>query len=334
MAPSASAVAGQAARVEELRGECAKAFVHYKKGNLTQATNLVKNLLARHPANPLPHNVYVRLSHLLALEQKKQPAVDVTQFERATEAMKACPDSLLPSLLFAQLTYDFPPPENMSGTDGVLAGLRRWVADAAAMPLNNAAADIEYAKAIATFDESALLFFPDVRECADSAAYRSAALANLAKAPAMITDLHREAERLAKNNPGQSVRAHFIDLRDAEHAAETARAAPARAGARGDAPGDGGRGRGARPSGGGGGLARVRRPRRRQCAAFDRRAAGAWGRRREEDPSPGKELPGAQRRCGQRGRRHAPEGAPQVRGLRRARRAPHDLPAVPRRSVL
>jgi len=32
-----------------------------------------------------------------------------------------------------------------------------------------------YVKSIATFDKDALLFFPDVLECADPAAYRSAA---------------------------------------------------------------------------------------------------------------------------------------------------------------
>jgi hypothetical protein len=96
-------------------------------------------------------------------------------------------------------------------------------ASAAAIPLNTA--DLEDAKAIATLDEEVftLALLPDVRECADSAAYRYQALANLTKVPAMITDLNREVKNLAKNNPGQSALAHSIGLRDAEHAAEAAR---------------------------------------------------------------------------------------------------------------
>jgi hypothetical protein len=68
-----------------------------------------------------------------------------------------------------------------------------------------------------------LAIFPDVRECADSAAYRSQALACLAKAPALIMDLHREAESLARRNSAPSKLARFIRLRDAGHAAEAAR---------------------------------------------------------------------------------------------------------------
>jgi len=68
-----------------------------------------------------------------------------------------------------------------------------------------------------------LALFPDVRECADSASYRREALTCLAKASALITDLHRQAESLAKNTPGQYEMDHFIGLRDTEHAAEAAR---------------------------------------------------------------------------------------------------------------
>jgi outer membrane protein assembly factor BamD (BamD/ComL family) len=66
MDPSTSTAAGQAARDEELRGECVKAFAHYKKGNLTQAVELVQKLLARHPAHPLLHFAYMRLAHAVS----------------------------------------------------------------------------------------------------------------------------------------------------------------------------------------------------------------------------------------------------------------------------
>jgi hypothetical protein len=39
MDPCTSAAVEEAARDEELRGECAEAFEHYKKGNLTRATD-------------------------------------------------------------------------------------------------------------------------------------------------------------------------------------------------------------------------------------------------------------------------------------------------------
>ena len=83
-------------------------------------------------------------------------------------------------------------------------------------PLN--AADLEYAKAIVTFDDEVfmLALLPDVRECDDPAAYRREALAGLAKAPAQIEDLHREAGSLA----GQD---RFLVMRDSEHAAVAAR---------------------------------------------------------------------------------------------------------------
>jgi len=135
--------------------------------------------------------------------------------------------------------YDVPVPSSKL-SDGLLDTLRGNAADAAKMPLN--VAELEYAKAIATFDEEVftLALLPDVRECADSAAYRREALACLSKAPAivvsrrlvileMIVDLHGQAESLGRSNPrGQwgleaSVGLHFIDLRDAEHATEAAR---------------------------------------------------------------------------------------------------------------
>jgi len=75
MDPSTGVSAVQAARDEELRGECAKAFEHYKKGNLTRGTKLLQKLLARHPAHPLLHFAYVRLSHKQALAER-QPAGD------------------------------------------------------------------------------------------------------------------------------------------------------------------------------------------------------------------------------------------------------------------
>jgi hypothetical protein len=46
MDTSTSAAAAQAAREEELRGECANAFTHYKSGNLTLGTALLQKLLA------------------------------------------------------------------------------------------------------------------------------------------------------------------------------------------------------------------------------------------------------------------------------------------------
>ena len=225
MDPSTSAAAELTARDEEVRGECAKAFEHYKKGNLTRGTDLLKKLLARHPAHPLLHYARMRLAHMLFLEQRQLAGVN-TQFEecgdRAEAACNACPDSLLRHLLGAQVLHDCPV-ANHEARDGVLDGVRSIAASVAAMPLS--AADVEYAKAIATFDEDVftLALFPDVRECADSAAYRREALACLAKAPAMITDLSREYGNLARSNPGQPTMAHFINLRDTKHAAEAAR---------------------------------------------------------------------------------------------------------------
>ena len=111
MDPPTSAATAQAARDEELRGECAKAFAHYKKGNLTRATQLLKKLLARHPAHPLLHYAYGRLAHRLFLEQR-QPAGLNEQIEEflscAIAAREACPGSLLPCHLYAPACYDFP----------------------------------------------------------------------------------------------------------------------------------------------------------------------------------------------------------------------------------
>jgi hypothetical protein len=222
MDPYTSTAVAQLARDKELRGECAKAFEHYKRGNLTRGTELLEKLLARHPAHPLLHYAYTRVAHMLLLEHR-QPAGIAKQFEecndRLTAAAEACPHSLLPRLIVAQVCYDSPVPYD--DMDGIL--LRQIAAAAAVKPLN--AADFEYAKAIAMFDDEVfeLALLPDVRECADPAAYRREALACLAKLPAMITDRYRQAESLAKNTPGQSGTDHFIVLRDAEHAAEAAR---------------------------------------------------------------------------------------------------------------
>jgi len=222
MDPYTSTAVAQLARDKELRGECAKAFEHYKRGNLTRGTELLEKLLARHPAHPLLHYAYTRVAHMLLLEHR-QPAGIAKQFEecndRLTSAAEACPHSLLPRLIVAQVCYDSPVPYD--DMDGIL--LRQIAAAAAVKPLN--AADFEYAKAIAMFDDEVfeLALLPDVRECADSAAYRREALACLAKVPAMITDLRRETESLAKNHTGQSDLGHFLALRTASHTAEAAR---------------------------------------------------------------------------------------------------------------
>ena len=225
MDPSTSAAAAQAARDEELREECAKAFEHYKKGNQTRGTQLLQKLLARHPAHPLLHYAYMRLAHMLLLELR-QPAGIMKQMDECSDRVEAaiapCPHSLLPRLLFDQVCYDVPVPSDQA-LDVALATLRTIASNAAAMPLN--AADIHDAKAIATFDDEVftLALFPDVRECADPAAYRREALACLAKAPAKMKDLHRQAVNLAKIDRGQSALAHFFDLREAGHSAEAAR---------------------------------------------------------------------------------------------------------------
>jgi len=226
MDPPTSAAAAQAARDETLRGECAKAFEHYKKGNLKRGTELLQKLLARHPRHPLLHYAYGRLAHMLFLGQRQLAGV-MKQLEecaeRADAACDACPDSLLPYLLHAQIVVDSPVANRQVLSD-VVDALRRGAAAVAAQPISTG--DLELAKAIATFDEDVftLALFPDARECADYAAYRSQALTNLtAKAPALITGLYRAAEDLAKTNPGQSYLAHHNDLRDAEHAAEPAR---------------------------------------------------------------------------------------------------------------
>ena len=166
MDPSTNTAAEQGARDEELRGKCAKAFAHYKKGNLTRGTDLVKKLLARHPAHPVLHFAHVRLSHLRALEQRQSAGV-VHQFRECCEgvvaAAKACPNSLLVRLFVTQVFYDFPIPNDQVDED--LDFLRKLAAAAAKMPL--AAADLEYAKAIATFDEDVytLALLQDVPYC-------------------------------------------------------------------------------------------------------------------------------------------------------------------------
>jgi hypothetical protein len=215
---STSTAAEQAARDEELRGECAKAFEHYNEGNLTPATELLQKLLARYPAHPLLHYAIMRLAHKQLLLEQGQPAGIMKQFSectgRAKAALKACPHSLLPLLLFAQVCYDVLAPS--AQVNRVLDALRGNDAAAARIPLS--AADLEHAKAIATFDEEVftLAILPDVRECADPAAYRREALACLAKAPALITNLRQETGRLGQE--------HAWTVRvEAEHAAEAAR---------------------------------------------------------------------------------------------------------------
>jgi hypothetical protein len=221
MDPPTGAAAAQAARDEELRGECANAFEHYKKGNLTLGTNLLQKLLARHPAHPLLHYALVRLAHMLFLEQRQLEGI-MTHFKecwnRVEAARKACPGSLLHYLLDAQAFCDCP-----MTNDQALDAVRAAAPSSAATRLNTT--DLQYAKAIATFDEDVfgLAMFPDVRECANPAAYRSQAVANLTKAPAMITDLHRQVENLGRSHPEQSGLDHFIDLRDAMHATVAAR---------------------------------------------------------------------------------------------------------------
>jgi len=225
MDPCTSAAAEQtpAARDEELRGECAKAFAHYKKGDVMRGTELLQKLLARHPAHPLLNYAYARLAHMLYLAQR-QSAGAVTLFDecrhRAFAALQANPNSLHPYLFLVQILCDYPV-ANDEALDTLLDTVRAVATPAATRPFTSA--DFEYAKAIATFDTGALQFLPDVRECADSAAYRCEALACLTKALAKINDLLREAESLAKNNPGQSLLAHFVSLRDTEHAADAAR---------------------------------------------------------------------------------------------------------------
>ena len=214
MSLSTSAAPEQAARDEELRGECAKAFAHYKQGNRTRGTQLLQKLLARHPAHPLLHYAYMRLAHMQLLMAQGSMAGIQKQFEECTDraraALNACPHYLLPCLLYFQLCHDVRIPN--AQVDDMLHALRGYPTTAAKKPVN--VADLEYAKAIATFDKEVftLALLPDVRECADPAAYRNKALACLSKAPAMIVDLHRQAEYLAKNTPGRSGKEHFIVL--------------------------------------------------------------------------------------------------------------------------
>jgi hypothetical protein len=94
MSLSTSAAPEQAARDEELRGECAKAFAHYKQGNRTRGTQLLQKLLARHPAHPLLHYAHARLSHKLALEQRTLDSLVehfVDSRQLAAWAVMACP---------------------------------------------------------------------------------------------------------------------------------------------------------------------------------------------------------------------------------------------------
>jgi hypothetical protein len=234
MDPSTSAAAAQAARDEDLRGVCAKAFTHYENGYPRRGEKLLVKFLARHPARPLLHYARVRLAHKAALGLR-QPVDAMTQFEvcktLVLEAQQACRDLLLARLMCAQVLCDEPPhhllydgPFSVNAVLGVMRDLGTLAAAISAIsPLNTAV--FEHAKAIATFDEEVftLALLPDVRECADSAAYRREALACLAKAPAMFIQIHREAEDLAGNTPGNTRMAQHIDRRDTEHAAEAAR---------------------------------------------------------------------------------------------------------------
>jgi len=136
--------------------------------------------------------------------------------------VRPCRNSLLAYLCIAQMLYDVPAPTDQ--IDELFKVLCEMATAAAAKPLA-APADLEYAQAIATFDDGVftLALFPDVRGCADSAAYRSEAVAKLARVPGLFTKQHREAESLARSDPAGSQLDHFIILRDAEHVAEAAR---------------------------------------------------------------------------------------------------------------
>ena len=210
MDPSTSAAALQAARDKELRGECAKAFALYEQGNLECGTELLQKLLARHPAHPLLHCAYVRMVHMQLLEQR-QPASIMKQrdecLKRILVAFKACPGSLLPPLLMAQVVCD--DPTSNGELEHALNALRMIAANAVGKPIS--AADFEYAKAIASFDDEmfTLALMPDVRECTDFNDYWTQGLACLAKAPAKIVDRPRLESEID----------HFITLRDNEHAA-------------------------------------------------------------------------------------------------------------------
>ena len=222
MDSSTGVTAAQAARDEELRGACAKAFAHYKKGNLTRGTKLLEKLLARHPAHPLLNFAYARLSHkrALAAASGRQEYVQGVPLARSSGAQGLL--GLVPAIMAPPRRPDLlrlPHTQRRGRPRPDI--LRTRAAEAAASPLD--AADFELAKAIAMFDEDALLLLPDARECADSAAYQTEALANLTKAPAMITDLHRAAENLARRNLGQPLWDRFMRLRDTKHASEAAR---------------------------------------------------------------------------------------------------------------
>jgi tetratricopeptide (TPR) repeat protein len=171
--PSTSAAAEQAARDEELRGECARAFACSKKGNHKQATQLLEKLLARHPAHPLLRYAHARLAHKLLLEQRDLAGI-LTQFRQCFTRVSApsqadnAPASLLLSLLIVQASCDSHAPSDQA-VQGLIELVRDTTNDATEAPLN--AADFQYAKAMTTFDDGVLSLpmFPDVRECADSA---------------------------------------------------------------------------------------------------------------------------------------------------------------------
>jgi len=94
---STSAAAAHAARDEELRGVCAKAFTHYENGHPRRGEKLLLKFLARHPAHPLLHYARVRLAHYPILELR-QPAGIADQFgecsKLASAVLTACPAGL------------------------------------------------------------------------------------------------------------------------------------------------------------------------------------------------------------------------------------------------
>ena len=165
-AATTDANAAQKATHKQLKLDCTKAFGSYKKGNVKAGTKEVEKLLKLHLKHPLPHYAHVRISHKMALEQKQEASLK-KQFkechDRAAAALKACPDSLLIKLLFAQVCYDNPfLTEDQRGAMKDATGAAHRPAAGA-----GASADLKHAKAIATFDEDIkeLPLFPDIREC-------------------------------------------------------------------------------------------------------------------------------------------------------------------------
>ena len=192
---SAPAVCGSS---RELCLACAVAFSYYKKGNVKQGTKELERLLKLHPAHPLPHYAYVRMAHKMALEQSQEASLK-RQFkachDRAEAALSACPNSLVLRLLFAQVHLDDPFLELREGVSTLQAACAPAHRPA---PTAEASADLELAKAIATFDEviNDLPVFPDLRMCgANSESFSSEAEWYLSRAVAMAAELRRELPR-------------------------------------------------------------------------------------------------------------------------------------------